>query len=57
MFFFFFFWWSSARVGIVSAAVATTNPTGNYPLNPTKSIKEAAHSFISNLTNIHCGKI
>jgi len=42
---------------MVVAAVATTNPTGNYPLNPTKSIKEAAHSFISNLTNFHCGKI
>ena len=30
---------------MVVTAVATTNPTGNYPLNLTKSIKEAAHSL------------
>ena len=30
---------------MVVTAVETTNPTGNYPLNPTKSIKEAAHSL------------
>ena len=41
---------------MVVTAVATTNPTDNNPLNPTKSIKDAA-PFISSLTNFHCGKI